>query len=49
MPRVRIYIRPTVAGKRKYVPANPANKNNQRHLLPASASNVAGSLALIAT
>lgn len=29
MPRVRIYTRPTVNGRRKYVPADPKLKNNQ--------------------
>jgi hypothetical protein len=47
MPRV-IYIRPTVAVKRKYVPANP-KQEQPGHLLFAYASNVIGSLALIAT
>jgi hypothetical protein len=29
MPRVRIYTRPTVNRRRKYVPADPKLKNNQ--------------------
>jgi integrase len=29
MPRVRIYTRPTINGRRKYVPADPKLKNNQ--------------------
>jgi integrase len=29
MPRVRLYTRPTISGRRKYVPADPKLKNNQ--------------------
>lgn len=29
MPRVRLYTRPTINGRRKYVPADPKLKNNQ--------------------